>query len=393
MASNFLRLLQSALARRVAYLVVAAVLAWAGFAREAHAQTPETRTRAEAWALCKQTIDAWNSTHPSPPWSPAYCYDQPNPYFPGTGVVSSAQRDVGGLGDWTYGKTCEDGATWNDTTKTCDTPCESRPELGGDSYSNVSADTTICSGSCTFKGSGSCVGVFIDGTEWMGCTSWKPTGATCTAGDSPSAPSDSDGDGSSDGNDGSPNNPGQGGSGQGGAPGQDGSGNPSGGSGSGPGGGQGNGPGEGSGNGNTSGGGGNCSTPPASTGDAILAQIAFQTWATRCAVEKQGKKGEGDDGDKDNSEVPFNEGEEAEDDGEDPGEVPSHSFDLPSMIDMTGFLGGGGSCPDFGSITMGPFGTHSLGGQWFCDWLPVFRALIILMATGTAIKILLGYNA
>lgn len=37
---------------------------------------------------------------------------------------------------------------------------------------------------------------------------------------------------------------------------------------------------------NTSSGGGNCSAPPVSSGDGIAAQIAYQTWATRCAVER-----------------------------------------------------------------------------------------------------------
>lgn len=37
---------------------------------------------------------------------------------------------------------------------------------------------------------------------------------------------------------------------------------------------------------NTSEGGGNCTSPPVSQGDAIAAQIAYQTWATRCAVDR-----------------------------------------------------------------------------------------------------------
>ena len=36
---------------------------------------------------------------------------------------------------------------------------------------------------------------------------------------------------------------------------------------------------------NVSSGGGSCSSPPVSAGDGIAAQIAYQTWATRCAVE------------------------------------------------------------------------------------------------------------
>lgn len=37
---------------------------------------------------------------------------------------------------------------------------------------------------------------------------------------------------------------------------------------------------------NVSHGGGNCATRPESSGDGILAQIAYQTWATRCAIER-----------------------------------------------------------------------------------------------------------
>lgn len=37
---------------------------------------------------------------------------------------------------------------------------------------------------------------------------------------------------------------------------------------------------------NVSTGGGSCDAPPVSTGDQIAAQIAYQTWATRCAVER-----------------------------------------------------------------------------------------------------------
>lgn len=41
--------------------------------------------------------------------------------------------------------------------------------------------------------------------------------------------------------------------------------------------------------GNASRGGGSCESPPASSGDPILAQMATQTWATRCEAEKANK--------------------------------------------------------------------------------------------------------
>jgi hypothetical protein len=37
---------------------------------------------------------------------------------------------------------------------------------------------------------------------------------------------------------------------------------------------------------NVSSGGGNCNDPPHSSGDGIAAQVAYQTWATRCAVDR-----------------------------------------------------------------------------------------------------------
>lgn len=40
---------------------------------------------------------------------------------------------------------------------------------------------------------------------------------------------------------------------------------------------------------NTSTGGGNCESPPVSHGDAIAGNIAYQTWATRCAVDRLAK--------------------------------------------------------------------------------------------------------
>lgn len=57
-----------------------------------------------------------------------------------------------------------------------------------------------------------------------------------------------------------------------------------------------NGTGNGSGNGNSNGndnassGGGDCASPPVSSGDPLLAQIASQTWATRCAISDRNKQ-------------------------------------------------------------------------------------------------------
>lgn len=166
------------------------------------------------------------------------------------------------------------GETWMSyATGSPQNPEENRPSM---------ACKDGCTYACSFP---DCSGdsVEVDGTRYADFTGAAAWGSTCAAGDGSAAPGsappqDTDGDGHSDGNDSSPNNPGVGGNGSG----QDESGK---GPGTGPGGGQGNGAGEGSGNGNTSGGGGNCGVPPSSSGDAILGQIAYQAWATRCAIE------------------------------------------------------------------------------------------------------------
>ena len=73
------------------------------------------------------------------------------------------------------------------------------------------------------------------------------------------------------------------------------SGGPSNGSGSGSGSGPGTGPGDGDGDDeNESSGGGDCDSPPVSSGDAILGQIAVQTWHTRCNTEKGTLSGTGE---------------------------------------------------------------------------------------------------
>ena len=393
MASNLLEYAKRAAVRRVVYVLVALALGFVGIGR-AEAQTytctpnPSPCDRELAHAECLVRADA-GTPHPS--WerecragvAPAKYYDA---YYRQTG---QSWTMIGNPNRFRWTDECPAGQQWSEATKSCSKDCSAEADLGPGAY--VASQPEICQDECGYEGSGSCVGGSSDGQDMWTCNAWSPTGETCATGDTPAPGQDTDGDGSSDGNDAAPNNPGQGGGGENGPPGEDGGGQ---GEGSGPGGGQGNGSGEGSGNGNTAGGGGDCGTPPSVTGDAALAMIAYQTWATRCAVEQGNAEGNGEEepGDDDlPGDAPFNEGEEAEDESEDPAEVPAHTFDIPSMLDMSGFMGGG-SCPEFGSITMGPFGTHDLGGDWFCEWLPVFRAFIIMMAGLSAIKILLGWN-
>lgn len=252
---------------------------------------------------------------------------------------------VYGSGDQIFHFVAECPPEWFDPeTGACENPCTGKPPLlnvhaEGDSHE-------LCSDGCAYKCDGSSVLFTIDGVLRTVCAgpAWTVTGATCSAGELPApipAVTDSDGDGTSDDNDLSPNNPGESGDGSGqdvsracGGPGQpeclpDGSN-------------------EGSGRGNTSGGGGDCNTPPRSSGDAILAQIAFQTWATRCAVIATANQGPGTgSGAGDGSEMDKLREEAAGLDtslGE--GDADAAWIEGPTALDLdTGGLGIGGTCP------------------------------------------------
>lgn len=189
------------------------------------------------------------------------------------------------------------------------------------------------------------------------------------------------------------------------------------GDGSGPGAGGSNGNGEqGEGNGNTASGGGTCTSPPATGGDPILGMIAMQTWATRCAAEKaNGGKVTGDVG---NCDAPFSvEGDtvqanqlraqraqlcagrpgEGQGSGGDP-HAGAEDVDGPGkwswkfdadLIDTSGF--GGGSCPTFGTLDFGKFGSVSLDSTtWWCQLVAAMRAVMLLMGAFISFRIVFG---
>lgn len=148
------------------------------------------------------------------------------------------------------------------------------PPLSGGfmSYTGSEPGYQTCSDGCEYNPSSMTYQTgTVDGIKYVSLAGWIPSGASCTVGpnDEYVPPGDSDGDGISDGNDPDPNNPGS-----------------SGNTGDNPPSGESNDSGDGSGNGNQSAGGGSCAAPPSSSGDGILAQIAYQTWATRCAIER-----------------------------------------------------------------------------------------------------------
>lgn len=338
--------------RSIAYVVVALLLGWLGTGGDVFAQDAPD----DEWCTASPNLN------PQPPYPRGSCsreqaYRACMHWEGGGGAIrcpligsNSYERKRVSTGSWVgaykkyFTHTCPEGQEWDDETNSCGNPCTGKPPLlnvhaEGDSHE-------VCSDGCAYKCDGSSVLFTIDGVLRTVCASsaWTVTGATCSAGELPvpiPAVTDSDGDGTSDDNDLSPNNPGESGDGSGqdvsracGGPGQpecapDGSN-------------------EGSGRGNTSGGGGDCNTPPRSSGDAILAQIAFQTWATRCAVIATANQapgpgsgtGEGSEMDKLRDEVAGLDTSLGE------GDADAAWIEGPTALDLdTGGLGIGGTCP------------------------------------------------
>lgn len=300
---------------------------------------------------------------------------------------------------------CPSDKPWDPVTKMCKAPCDfNAPALTGGytpSTGNLGFPASdpngcpiqVCQDGCAYNdpGTASLTFVVVDGVAHCSVSGWRPAGQTCTAsgavGSVGSPPTDSDADGTSDGFDPSPNNPGSGGGGgEGGASqpedGQCGGHNqPECGT-----------PGSGSGNGNTSGGGGNCSTPPSSSGDAILAQIAYQTWATRCAIEGRGTSG-GADGGAGDGQPDWTKGNAppVPDDGTDYVESSKRfGIDLsPDLLDRENIFGAG-SCPQFSVTVLSATVSTADFPAWCSVIAPAMRGLILLMGAFTALGILLG---
>lgn len=179
--------------------------------------------------------------------------------------------------------------------------------------------------------------------------------------------------------------------------------------------------GEGDGKG-TATGGTDCKTPPIVTGDQVLGMVATQTWHARCATEAgNAAKVTGDVGD---CSKPFSvEGNNAnavklramraqickgdengngqpdwtEGDGDYEGDASDNGGNDPSslielgidLLDQSGF-GGGGSCPQFGTLDFGPFGSFSLDGEpMWCQLVSILAVVIPLFGAFTAIRILM----
>lgn len=397
---NLGRIFATALARRVAFVVVAAILASFGFSGRANAQTfPNcNNTDMGGFFACPNREQAYATAKGAAqnPVNSGHIVNITNQRYHGIQVIGSTGQvcyEIYGTNAYGYPRNvnacrswnteCPVGYTWNDVTYTCGVPCQGLDPLTGVHAPGDSP--TVCNGGCAYECSGITVLLTIDGQPRSVCggPNWAPTGAVCTASNPDSIPevTDTDGDGSSDENDDAPNNPGESnGSDQDGSSACGGDGQP-----------ECDGTNSGSGNGNTSGGGGNCQTPPSSTGDAILAQIAFQTWATRCAIEGNANEGEGG--------VAVGSGQPDWTKGNGP-PVPTDDTDYVTeqssfgigvnagMLDQENIFGAG-SCPTItGTIYGRTFSTSSIPA--WCQIIVWMRAVILIVGAFTALNILLG---
>lgn len=170
---NIPRLLANAVARRIAVIVVAAVLAWLGLgeARAQHGACPTggNCTREQAWNACQVAIAADDVANTNP-----------NTVFQcstGAGATAiqgaySSQSKTGG--SWaTYGSafrwysSCPTGQEWNSYLNQCKTTCSSRSPSIGSYSSMIPSGSVACIDGCeamvTPVGEGTYLRTFIGG--------------------------------------------------------------------------------------------------------------------------------------------------------------------------------------------------------------------------------------
>lgn len=152
-----------------------------------------------------------------------------------------------------------------------------------------------------------------------------------------------------------------------------------------PNGGNGDGAGDGDGDGDDHGtvsGGATCEQPLACAGgDPVLCAIAQQQYMARCEASGRGDgevspfPGTGDGGA-----------------GDDPSPADSHKTASPGLgwIDTTGILGGG-SCPQFESVTT-RFGDFAINGDDWCQIIAIARAALLIFGAFIALGILMGWG-
>lgn len=171
---KFGRILANAVARRIAYVVVAAALAWLGFG-EAKAQTyacqgnPSGCTRQQAYSTCLASI-------PEILVSPSYtgrCWTSASPAaITGTYL---RQRSFNG-GTWNtiapgfnFSAGCPSGSDWNGYLNQCKTTCTGRPSSIASYGSMIPSGSVSCVDGCeavvTPTGDGTYTRTFIGGVN------------------------------------------------------------------------------------------------------------------------------------------------------------------------------------------------------------------------------------
>lgn len=141
---------------------------------------------------------------------------------------------------------------------------------------------------------------------------------------------------------------------------------------------------------NASSGGGDCATPPESTGDAILAAIAYQTWATRCAVKELDDSSSGGNGNEQPEWTKVNGMTGDGTQGASAGDTNIFSeigIDFNQIIDRGGFLSH--SCPQLPMLDLGTFGTYTPDSENWCRLIEMLASLNVFMAGIAAARILM----
>lgn len=394
------RMFVLAIVRRVVYVVVAFVLAWLGLG-EVRAQEGTCANVAagcsieQAFAACKTWLDQRESTYHvtrecALPEQGAqnYFYGSICRTYMGNQCYTGSSRSV----TFVFVGECPTGQEFDTELGVCAGSCSTSDPVLTSGYvvatgnGSGACPTTYCgfvtahNRSCSYSGQTN-YAMTVDGKRYCDLAGMAPTGASCSAGGE-APPTDSDGDGTSDENDSSPNNPGSGsdtsqdGSSACGGPNQP----------------ECDGTNGGSGNGNTSGGGGNCQTPPVSTGDAILAQIAFQTWATRCAISGNANEGAGTESSDSGEQPDWTKGDGPAVETDDTDYVEqSTRFGLgisPDMLDQQNIFGES-SCPAVsGTIKGHTWSTADI--PFWCTIVQIMRSVVLIFGAWTALNILMG---
>lgn len=152
----------------------------------------------------------------------------------------------------------------------------------------------------------------------------------------------------------------------------------------------------------TASGGGNCSTPPVVNGDAVGAQVAYQTWATRCAVDRLNATTKGGvsvtvvggstgSGNSTQAEIDgLSDGEGMAASGDAAGLTQDLEFGADGLDDTRFGAQVGGTCPVIPPIDLGALGTLEIDTTKFCEWMELTSILVLILASLGSLRILGG---